>query len=97
MIGRPSIDRFAPPPADLPTIRTCRACGFLRYVALDCAGCEAADKPAAPVVIPKRPLPPVIAPEPLRVPPPALPERRPPGREICDPLPQRRQAWKAGA
>ena len=97
-----SIDRYAAAPADLPiqpTIRTCRACGFLRYVALDCYGCEAAGDPAAPVVPPEKrpPLPPVVAPEPLRHAPAPPPERRPPGREICDPLPLRRQAWKAGA
>ena len=97
-----SVDRYAPAPADLPTIQTCRACGFLRFEALDCYGCEAGGKPRAPVVLPekqppKRPLPPVVAPEPLRVPAPAVPERRPPGREICDPLPLRRPAWKAGA
>jgi hypothetical protein len=87
------LDLYAPAPAELPTIRTCRACGFLRYAALDCYGCESADKPT----LPRAPLPPVVAPEPHRDPPAALPERRPPGREICDPLPLRRQAWKARA
>lgn len=88
-----SIDRFAPPAADIPIIQTCRACGFLRYAALACFGCESADKPGAPL----QPLPPIVAPEAIPVAPEPLPERRPPGREICDPLPLRRQAWKAGA
>ena len=91
---RASVDRYAAAPANLPTIRTCGACGFLRYVARDCFGCEAAGKPPAPSL---QPLPPIVAPEPLRHAPAPPPERRPPGREICDPLPLRRQAWKAGA
>ena len=35
-----SVDRYAAAPADLPTIQTCRVCGFLRYASLPCAGCE---------------------------------------------------------
>jgi hypothetical protein len=90
-----SIDRYALPPADLPTIRMCAACGYLRY--FDERGCvESADHPKKPAA-PLRPLPPVVAPEPLLDPPAALPERRPPGREIGDPRPLRRQAWKARA
>jgi hypothetical protein len=98
------LDLYAPPPADLPTIRTCAACGYLRYVALDCFGCESADKPIRKPVLPRvpspplAPLPPIVAPEPLlRHTPPSPPERRPPGREICDPLPSRRQAWRKAA
>jgi hypothetical protein len=82
-----TVDRFALPPADLPTIRTCRGCGYLRYVEFACFGCACALEE----------LPPQIAPEPLRTPPPKIPERRPPGREVCDPLPLRRQAWRKAA
>jgi hypothetical protein len=88
-----SIDRFAPAPSGLATIRTCAKCGFLRYAALACAACEA----AAPAQIPLEPLAPVVAPEPLPVAPQSPPERRPPGREICDPLPLRRQAARRAA
>ena len=90
-----------------PVIGTCSFCGYLGYLAelplarrrrvFICEECRAEESPQPLAPLPPAPLPPTVAPEPHRDPPAALPERRPPGREICDPLPLRRQAWKAGA
>jgi hypothetical protein len=95
----------------LPLIGTCSVCGYLGYLVelprerwrrvFICDECrmEQSEQPMlslAPLP-PLVPLPPIVAPEALPVAPAPPPERRPPGREIGEPLPARRQARKAGA